>query len=111
MKNYLMRSAGLTNYEEVARSVGLDPYQLLQSVGLSPSLLTEQDAWIPTDSFYAVMEESARVAGIEDFGLRIAEKRRLSNLGTIALVAREEPTIRKALELILVPAGFQVSIS
>ncbi len=107
MKQCLMRSAGLTKYEEVARSVGLNPYHLLQAVGLSPSLLTEQDAWIPTDKFYALMEKSARAAGVDDFGLRIAETRRLSNLGVIALVVREEPTIRKALDFLVTHAHLQ----
>jgi hypothetical protein len=35
-----------------------------------------------------------------DFGLRLAERRSLSNLGALALLIREQPTIRKALEVL-----------
>jgi AraC-like DNA-binding protein len=107
MKQYLLRSAALTKYEEVALSVGINPNQLLHSVGLSPSLLAEQDAWISSERFFALLEESAQAAGIEDFGLRIAETRRLSNLGAIALAVREEPTIREALALYVAHAHLQ----
>lgn len=107
MNRYLMRAAGLTKYEEVARSLGLNPYRMLQAAGLSGSFLAEQDAVMPADKFYALMEESAKAAGVEDFGLRIAETRRLSNLGLIGIVAREEPTIRKALDLLATHAHLQ----
>ncbi|HZZ30680.1 MAG TPA: AraC family transcriptional regulator, partial [Phenylobacterium sp.] len=40
---------------------------------------------------------AAERSGVPDFGLRVAEKRKLSNLGPIALVMREQPTLRKAL--------------
>ena len=35
---------------------------------------------------------------MDDFGLRMAETRKLSNLGPLALLWRDEPTIRSALE-------------
>jgi AraC-like DNA-binding protein len=45
-----------------------------------------------------LLEESAARSGRLDFGLRLAERRSLSNLGVLALLVREQPTIRKALE-------------
>ena len=33
-----------------------------------------------------------------DFGLRLAENRTLANVGALALLVREQPTIRKALD-------------
>ena len=41
------------------------------------------------------------MARIADFGLRLAETRRLSNLGAIGLVLREQPTLRKALDAMI----------
>jgi AraC-like DNA-binding protein len=35
---------------------------------------------------------------VENFGLRMAEERRISNLGPLAVVLRSQPTMRKALE-------------
>ena len=44
------------------------------------------------------MEESARLSGQEAFGLLLAETRSLANLGMLALVMREEPTLRAAMQ-------------
>jgi len=94
----LVRSACLTNYVEVARSVGLDPYRQLKTVGLSRASLIDPDMKIRAGVVGRLLEASAQAAGVEDFGLRMAESRRLSILGPIGLVLQEEPTARKALE-------------
>ena len=92
-----IRSASLTNYPEVARSLGLDPYAELRAAGLDLHCLSNPDLKIPIARVIALLESSAHAAGVEDFGLRMAMSRRLSNLGLIALAAREEPTVRDAL--------------
>jgi AraC-like DNA-binding protein len=94
----LVRSASLTNYVEVARSVGLDPDRMLAQFGLFRHSLSNPDLKIPEDAVRRLLEASATAAGIEDFGLRMAERRALSNLGALALLVRDQPTVRKALE-------------
>jgi AraC-like DNA-binding protein len=96
--SYLIRSAALTNYVEVARSVGLDPYRQLSDVGISRSALLDPDIMIPAEAVGRLLEASAEAGAIEDFGLRMAETRELSNLGALGFVVREQPTLRKALE-------------
>ena len=91
-----VRSAALTNYVEVARSVGIDPFAQMRAAGLDVRCLSDPDLKIPVVRVHALLEASAHAAGIEDFGLRMAMSRRLSNLGLIALAAREEPTVRDA---------------
>lgn len=91
----LIRSASLTNYPEVARAAGLDPLVLLAGVGLSPACLHDPDLRIPSDAVRALFEASATASGLDNFGLRMAETRQLSNLGAVALMAREEPTVRR----------------
>ncbi|SDR60056.1 AraC family transcriptional regulator [Paraburkholderia tuberum] len=93
----LLRSSTLTNYVEVARASGLDPYRQLRKVGISKSALLDPDIKIAAKSVRHLLEESAQVAGVEDFGLRMAETRQLENLGPLAIALREEPTLRKAL--------------
>jgi AraC-like DNA-binding protein len=44
------------------------------------------------------LEVSAKAAEINNFGLRLSERRVLSNLGPVGLMAREQPTVRKAME-------------
>lgn len=92
-----VRSASLSGYAEVARSVGLEPFAQLRAAGLDPQCLSNPDLKIPVQRLNALLESSAQAAGIEDFGLRMAMTRRLSNLGLVALAARDEPTVRAAL--------------
>jgi AraC-like DNA-binding protein len=97
----LARSATLTNYADVARSVGLDPYEMVRSVGLSQTCLVEVDMKIPTASVRRLLEQSAALSGVENFGLRMAETRRLSILGQLGMVARDAPTVRHLLGILV----------
>lgn len=97
MPSAQVRSASLTNYAEVARALGLDPIAQLRAAGLGVHCLSNPDLKIPIARLVALLESSAHAAGVDDFGLRMVMSRRLSNLGLIALAAREEPTVRDAL--------------
>jgi AraC-like DNA-binding protein len=96
---HLSRSAALTGYAELARSVGLDPYRILDAAGVSRRALTDPDLKVSASAVGRILETSARRSGVEDFGLRLAEKRRLSNLGLVGLIAREQPSVRQAIEV------------
>ncbi len=96
-----VRSAVLTSYAETARAVGLDPFDMLQSVGLRPACLVEKDLRIPTDAVRQLLENSAAVSGVESFGLRMAQTRRLSILGSLGMAARDAPTLRALLQIVL----------
>src|SRR5579863_7980807 len=95
----LVRSASLSDYLEVARSVGLDPYRMLDAAGLPRSCLKNPDVKIPEEAVRQLLEASARASEIDDFGLRLAEKRELSNLGALALLVRDQPTVRRGIEV------------
>jgi AraC-like DNA-binding protein len=95
----LVRSASLTSYLEVARSVGLEPSRMLASVGLSARCLQNPDFKIPENAVRELLEVSAAAAGIDDFGLRLAEKHRLSDLGLLGLLVRDQPTVRQGIEV------------
>ncbi|MGY0487985.1 AraC family transcriptional regulator [Streptomyces sp. WG-D5] len=96
-----VRSAALSGYVPLARSLGIVPEPLLREVGLRPAELSVQDRWIPGPAVARLLELSAAAAGREDFGLLLAGRRRFANLGPISLVAREEPTLRSALDLLI----------
>jgi AraC-like DNA-binding protein len=97
----LIRSAVLTDYVEVARSVGLDPFRMTAEFDLPPACLTDPELKVPAVAIGRLLEESAQRSGKVDFGLRLAERRTLSNLGALALLVREQPTIRKALDVLV----------
>ncbi|ASL46872.1 HTH-type transcriptional regulator VirS [Burkholderia sp. AD24] len=94
----LIRSASLTGYVELARHHGLNPEAMLRKVGLSTRSLVDPDMPISPMAVSQLLEESASMAGVEDFGLQLAEHRRLANLGPISFVMREAPNARQALD-------------
>jgi AraC-like DNA-binding protein len=94
----LVRSASLSGYADLMRSLGADPQALLRKVGLSARLLQDPEMLIPNDAVREVLELAARATGVEDFALRLAARRSLSNLGPVSLVMREAATPREALD-------------
>ena len=93
-----IRSASLQGYPEVAGALGLDAAHMLRRAGLPSRCLNDLQTPISLDAARKLLESSAQAAGVEDFGLRLARQRRLSNLGPISLALREEPTGWQALE-------------
>jgi len=93
---YFSRSGSLTSFPEVAREIGLDPLLLMQEFGLARRCLDEPDSMIPSESVCRLLEAAADRSGVEAFGLRMAEARKLSSLGPLGMFAREQPTLRDA---------------
>lgn len=97
----LVRSAALTHFAEVAEACGLDAARLLGDVGLPLRCLDEPDLKVPARAIAGLLESAAARAGEPAFGLRMAESRRLSNLGPLGMLVRDEPTLRSALEAVM----------
>ncbi|MBR0801314.1 AraC family transcriptional regulator ligand-binding domain-containing protein [Bradyrhizobium jicamae] len=97
----LIRSATLSNYVEVARSVGLDPYRMITEFRLPPASLTDPEMKVSAMAVGRLLEASAERSGKSDFGLRLADQRTVANLGALALLVREQPTVRKALDVLV----------
>jgi len=97
----LIRSASLTHFDDVAAQCGLDGRALLLEVGLSPRCLDDPDLKIPARAVGRVLELAAERGREPAFGLRMVESRRLSNLGPLALLVRDEPTLRDVLEALV----------
>lgn len=97
----LTRSASLTGFAEVVRSFGYDPLGLAAEAGLPAASLSDPDLKVSAAAVGRALERGARLCGAPDLGLRIAETRRLSNLGVVGLVAREQPTLRRALDVMV----------
>ncbi|KPH97942.1 AraC family transcriptional regulator [Streptomyces sp. NPDC007896] len=97
----LVRTAALSGYVELCRSLGIDPQALMKRVGLDTAALSVQDRWISGAAAVQVLELSAAASGHEDFGVLLAGFRRFSNLGPISLVVREEPDVRSALGILM----------
>ncbi|RFU19687.1 AraC family transcriptional regulator [Geodermatophilus marinus] len=95
-----IRTATLTGYPELARSLGLDPAALMAQVGLDLADLAVRDRWIPAAPAARLLDLSARQSGCPDFGLRLAAARSLGTLGPVSVVVRDEPDLRGVLHLL-----------
>ncbi len=95
----MIRSAVLANYVDVAKSVGLDPYRMITQFRLPPASLSDPEVKVAAGAVGRLLEESAARSGKLDFGLRLADQRTIANLGALALLVREQPSIRKALDV------------
>src|SRR5215468_7915140 len=94
----LVRSASLTHFADLSAEYGHDARALVAEAGLPRRCLDEPDLMIPAERVGRLLELAAARAGEPAFGLRMAESRRLSNLGPLALLVRDQPTLRQALE-------------
>lgn len=97
----MLRAAALTHFEKVATECGLDARTLLAEVGLPARCLSDPDLMLPAASAGKLLELAAERAHEPAFGLRMAASRRLSNLGPLGLLLRDQPTLRHALEALV----------
>lgn len=95
-----IRTATLTGYDRLARSVGLEPAELAGAVGLTVEDLEVSDRWIPAAPAARLLELSAQRSGVPDFALRLAGLRSLGTLGPISVVLRDEPDLQAVLDLL-----------
>lgn len=96
-----LRAAALTNFDQIARECGLNTRALVEQVGLSARCLSEPDLKLPTSSVTELLELAAHLANEPAFGLRMAVSRRLSNLGLLGLLLRDQPTLKDALQVLV----------
>jgi AraC-like DNA-binding protein len=96
-----VRCATLDGYPELAKQLGLEPARLMRRVHLDVADLARPDKWVPAADVARLLELSAAQADADDFGLRLAGFRRLSTLGPLSVVLREEPDLRGALDLLI----------
>lgn len=95
------RAATLTNFAQICQECGLAPRALLAEVGLSERCLSDPDMAISTRHSIELLELAAERSHEPAFGLRMAASRRLSNLGPLGLLLRDQPTLRHAIEALV----------
>jgi len=96
----LVRAAALTCYFEVARALGVDVVPLLRKFGLTRSMVNNPELMLPAGPVIGLLEETALAAGCETFGLMMAERRKISDIGLISLLIVHQPTLRDAIGIV-----------
>jgi len=100
-KSALVRSAALTHFADVAIGCGLDPRALVAEVGLPSRCLDEPDLKVPARAVGRLLELAAERGREPAMGVRMAQSRRLSNLGPLGLLVRDAPTLRAVLDALV----------
>lgn len=70
MGSYI-RVAGLNGFEELVRSYGKDPLDILDKVGLLPSMIREPNLLIDHDKYINLLELASVICHDECFGLKL----------------------------------------
>lgn len=96
----LVRAAALTGYFAVAEELKLDTVPLLRRNGLSRSMLNNPEQMLPARPVIRLLEESAEASRCPTFGLRMAERRGLADLGMVSLLIAHQSTLRDALSVL-----------
>lgn len=96
-----VRAVTLSSYLDVARPLGIDPFQMLKEFGLSPLWLEDPEFHIPAKPVARLLEASAERSGCESFGLMMAEHRTFESFGPLTLLLERLATVRDVLDAIV----------
>jgi AraC-like DNA-binding protein len=91
----LAAAAGLTG---AIRASGGDPARIARTVALDPALFTRLDGSIPCSDFARLLDEAARATGDDCFGLHFGERYQPKQIGALAYVVLNSPSIRSGFE-------------
>ncbi|MCJ0762375.1 AraC family transcriptional regulator [Variovorax terrae] len=99
--SHLTRSASLTGYAALAQSAGLDPFAMMRKAGLPRRCLEDNEMLISLEAVCRLLDQCAEASRMEAFGLRLASRRHISELGAVSLVMKQEPSALRAVQTLL----------
>ena len=76
----------MLDFPAVALEAGIDPFAALRDADIDAAILSRHDMTIPADRAAWLLDGVAERSGMADFGIRIAIRRRLANLGVAGLL-------------------------
>ena len=86
-----------TGLFDAIAAAGGDPDQILDALGLKRSAFSNPDRFIANATFAQLLEDAARATGDECFGLHFGENFDVRDIGTLAYVVLNSPTIADAI--------------
>lgn len=92
----LIRSAAMNGVPELARSLGLQIDSLIAAAGIDRRALVDPEFRVPAHAVAEMLELAAAQSGVDTFAVRLAETRRISIIGPVGMLMREEPTVGDA---------------
>lgn len=96
------RVGWLTEVPGLLRELGADPAAVVASAGLDPDALDTSDNWIAFVPIGPLLKDCAAKTGCEHFGLLLAQRMRIAQLGLPGQLALHSPTLGAALRIFAV---------
>jgi AraC-like DNA-binding protein len=90
--------AATTGLLETIAAAGGNPDQILRVLGLERSAFKNSEGFIASSLFAQILEEAARATADECFGLHFGEHYNPKNIGPLAYVVLNSPTLAVAIE-------------
>jgi len=90
--------AATTGLLDAVTSAGGNPDQILGRLGVERSLLAKSEGSIPCAVFAGILKEAARFTGDDCFGLHFGEQFNPKNIGPLAYVALNSPTVAAGIQ-------------
>ena len=91
----------LSEVPNVMREAGHDPWDLLESFGISQELMSKPMTPVPISLHGQIMQAAADATGRDDFGLLIGQRSTLLNAGPLRLLVYNARTAREAVDAIV----------
>lgn len=103
----IVRVAALRGAVPLLRERGIDPAEVLLSLGLDPSTLDHADNRIPYRMAGLLIQRCAELTACPHFGLLIGQRANALSLGTLGEMMLKSPTLRSALRCLLLHLHLQ----
>lgn len=97
-RDLTIRAALLRGFEDVVRRAGVNVTALLETVNIDRRYLQDPESRLSVISVCELLERASRVTGIGDFGIQVVMQQGTPDFGPLALLLREEPDVRTALQ-------------
>lgn len=97
----MLRIATIHGVPDELRKLGQNPSQVIDDLGLDPTLFDHPDNRITLAERGRLMERCATVSGCPHFGLLVGQNDGLDQLGIVGLLARHAPDVGTALRRLI----------
>ena len=88
----------LNDLPDLMRDAGHDPWELLESFGVTPTMMAKPMTPIPLGLHGQIMQAAVDATGREDLGLLLGQRATLENAGPLRLLVFNSRTTREAVE-------------
>jgi AraC-like DNA-binding protein len=93
----MLRSVAMGGYFDVTRRLGLNPFELVQQVGIDAAALANPDDRVPAAASCRLIEMTADMASCPTFALQMAETRQKFGTGVVNILLAHKRTLREVL--------------